>query len=62
MRSGVRCEWVHLGLWSASECSRETLPDCGVEWLIVLALGSPVPVLAPVSGKNLAMEERRGEC
>ena len=55
-------EWTHLGLGSTSECGRETLLDRGVEWLIVLALGSPVPVPVAMPGKKPAMEERRDEC
>lgn len=33
--SGVRYEWTHLGLGSASECGRETLLDRLFEWLVV---------------------------
>ena len=57
------CEWTHLGLGSASECGRETLLDPRVEELIVLALGSPVPVLVAIPGKKPAteMEERRDD-
>ena len=36
--------------------------DRGVEWLTVLALGSPVPVPVAMPGKKPAMEERRDEC
>lgn len=60
--SEVRHEWTHLGLGSASECGREPLLDRVFEWLVVQALGSPVPVLVAMLGKMAAMEEPREEC
>ena len=61
MSSVVRCEWTHLGLGSALECGGETPLDRGVKWLVVLALGSPLPGPVAIPGKNAAMEERREE-
>ena len=59
MSSVVRCEWIHRGLGSALECGRETPLDPGVKWLVVLALGSPLPGPVAIPVKNAAMEERR---
>ena len=44
---------MHLGLRSVTECGREPLLDCGVEWLIVLALASPVVMLVVMPERRL---------
>ena len=59
--SAVRWEWTHLGVGSGSECGRETLLDHGVDVVIILALGSPVPVLVAMPGRKAAIEVRREE-
>ena len=47
--------WVCIGV-RQGDCDR-----LGVEVLTILALGSPVPVLVAMPGKEAAMEERRDE-